>query len=158
MGGKCEDNPLWNSGPLPLWFIFGKGFSLNSHLVQNTEFIPSRTQLRGDGKSYFSTSSPFPSPLRRSITAYSSSLRTVKAFKGNFLIFLDFGGFPSGVVFDPFIPWWLGHLTWLSLLTAFENDFTLQPPPSGCLYDITFGTQLPIFASNACLLSSLYYY
>lgn len=53
MGGKCEDKPLWNSGPLPLWFIFGKGFSLNSHLVQNTEFIPSRTQLGGMEKVIF---------------------------------------------------------------------------------------------------------
>ena len=131
LGAKCGDNPLWKRSPLSLGFFFGKEFSLCSYLVQNTELISSGMQLRENGKSYLSASSSLPNPMR-SPTLLILVLRTVKAFKRNILIVLDFGRFPSGTGFDPLIPQWLDHLTWLSLLTAFENDFILQPPPSRC--------------------------
>lgn len=78
---------------------------------------------------FFTSSQPYE---KKPSSAYSSSLRTVKAFKRNILIVLDFGRFPSGAGFDHLIPQWLDHFTWLSLLMAFENDFILQPPPSSC--------------------------
>lgn len=58
-------------------------------------------------------------------------------------------------MFDPFITQRLNHLTWLSLLIAFKNDFIHQPPPSGC--PMTSPLELSsLFASKACLLFSLF--
>lgn len=100
--------------------------------MQNTGHVSSRRQVRAMGKVICLLS--HLSPLQDKYNyAYSRFLRTVKAFKSNILIlFPDFGGFPSGVIFDPFISQRLNHLTWLSLLIAFKNDFIHQPPPSGC--------------------------
>ena len=49
---------------------------------------------------FFISSQPDEKPN----SAYSSSLRTAKAFKRNILIVLDFGRLPSGTGFDPLIP------------------------------------------------------
>lgn len=50
---------------------------------------------------FFTSSQPYE---KKPNSAYSSSLRTVKAFKRNILIVLDFGRFPSGTGFDHLIP------------------------------------------------------
>lgn len=114
-----------------LFDSFGKRFFSTFSLVQNKEHGLSRTQLRVMRRIIFFLSHFFP-PSGKHNYVYSCSLGTMKTFKRNMLIFPDFGEFLSGVIFDPFIPQWLNHLTRLSLLIAFEGDFILQPPPSCC--------------------------
>lgn len=114
-----------------LFDSFGKNFFSTFSLVRNKEYGPSRTRLRVMGRVIFFLSHSFPLSGKHNYV-YSCSLGTMKTFKRNMLIFPDFGEFPSGVIFDPFIPQWLNQLTRLSLLMAFEGDFILQPPPSCC--------------------------
>ena len=129
---NVEDSFLWKRGPLSLWFFFGKEFSTFSFGAKHrAHFFWDAIEGEWEKLSFyfFTSSQPYE---KKPNSAYSSSLRTVKAFKRNILIVLNFGRFPSGAGFDHLIPQWLDHFTWLSLLMAFENDFILQPPPSSC--------------------------
>lgn len=126
---NVEDSSLWKRSPLSLWFFFGKEFSLRSHLVQNTELISSGMQLRENGKSYLSTSSPLPNPMRRSLTLLILVLlEQWRLLKETFSLFLILVGFPQALVL---IILFLSDLTtshdspcwWLSRMTSSSNLF-----------------------------------
>ena len=100
----------------------GKSF-LRSHLVQNTELISSGMQLRENGKSYLSTSSPLPNPMRRSLTLLILVLlEQWRLLKETFSLFLILVGFPQALVLIILFPsdlttshdspfWWLSRMT-----------------------------------------------
>lgn len=96
---NVEAVPSVRAALSPFDCFLGKDFSTFS-LVQNREFILSRMELRGDGKSYLFIFSPFPSPFRTSLTLLVPVLlKQWRLLKETLFSFLVLVGSPQALFF-----------------------------------------------------------